>query len=485
MVKIKTLRWYLVYDFYHINICQFIDNFKFDDEWSFIQYKHSNSIVSFGYMNRYPQITGKLSDLTIFHKYTTYKFDTTNNSGYVILSYNPNKLNIPSLQDINITHRNPYTNLCEFKFDFHCLMTILSTMDDVVILDKNINYTRSCILYNQLKIDIVENHLCYTGIKDQDIFIEFCKDLEIMYNNESKKYMDIFDKLKINNTSIKPSNTHLSLSYEVWYKGSRENQREWPNISIQKINPRSIEFPKDSNIYYTPLKDNQYVGLSLRHDDNALLYIPKLYTRDHREISSYLYDYINNTNTYILFQLSSAIKDTVKKYGKICKEYRDITLDDEGIYINYNGEIYLQDINPKVCIYKNKIIGIVNKTFETINFKVQLLDKESRRSMVLNSSTNEWESNPGNKIKGIPSLPYYYKSIIHDYNKMGRLRNGEYMDLTHIGIVDPNDEDIITFPLNPSIELYVGESLETHRLCTFKYKPYVYELRKIITNVIQ
>lgn len=482
MVKFKTLRWYLVFDFYHINLSKFIDNFDFNEDWSYIQYKHSNAIVSFGYMNRYPQITGKMDDLILFHKYTTYRFNIKTNTGYVILSYNPDKLYIPCMKNINIVQRNSYTTLCMFDFDFHCIMTLFSTMEDVVILDKHIHYTRSSILYNQLKIDVVNGHMCYTGFKDQDLFRKFCTDIEILYKKEAKKYIAIFDKLKCNHDSIDSSTTHLALSYEVWYKGSRENQREWPIVSTKVLNDRSIEFPKNSSIYYTPLKENQYVGLSLRHDDNALLYIPKLYARDHRLISSYLYDYIHNTTTYTLFQLSSSVKDTVKKYGKLLKKYRDIKEDDQGIYINYNGDIYLRDIHPNVCIYKNKVIGTVSIKFENIDFKVQLLDKESKRSMVLNKY-DEWENNPGDRIKGIPALPYYYKSIVHDYNKLGRLKNGDYMDLTHIGIVDPNEDDIITFPLKSNLNLYVGTCLETHRLCTFKYKPYVCELRKIITNV--
>ena len=43
------------------------------------------------------------------------------------------------------------------------------------------------------------------------------------------------------------------------------------------------------------------------------------------------------------------------------------------------------------------------------------------------------------------------------------------MDLTHIGIVNPNSTDTITFPYKDK-ELLISTCLETHRLMTFKYQ---------------
>jgi hypothetical protein len=45
----------------------------------------------------------------------------------------------------------------------------------------------------------------------------------------------------------------------------------------------------------------------------------------------------------------------------------------------------------------------------------------------------------------------------------------------HIGIVNQNKDDIITFPVEDLSRLYTADSFETHRLLTFKFTPYVYE----------
>ena len=109
------------------------------------------------------------------------------------------------------------------------------------------------------------------------------------------------------------------------------------------------------------------------------------------------------------------------------------------------------------------------KIKERIKLDAQLLNENNERSMILYKG--EWSLSVGPRIRNVITIPWYYRQIIHDYNKLGRLKEGNIMDLTSIGIVNPDEEDIITWP---NIEnLYQSKTLETHRLITFKYQKYV------------
>jgi hypothetical protein len=467
------LRWYFTFSLHHINVPLFIDRFSFNDDWPFLQLRRSNKIITLGYMNKYPQITGKPADFCLFHKYSVYKIDTKTFTGNVVSSNNE-CVPIPGWDMIEI-HSQPYTIIYRFPFHYHTMMIILSTMEDVDILEyKQIALTKSLILYQHAKIEVIDGILSYSGIDYVDIFRHFCKRIEKIYKEEENRINDLF--IQVSPPDIDPSTTHFALSYEIWYRGSRENQREWPPISTQRINDNSIEFPKNSGIWYTPFL-GYYVGLSKRHDDNIHLYIPKLYKQDHRLRSSYLRDYIDGTEIFKPFSIPLLVKKTIKDHGKLFNNYYDKT-NEACITIGCNGEVMYMDQCATHISYMDKIVGKLFVEMPYINIDAQLLDYHFNRSKIFYNG--EWKNNDGLRINNIITLPWYYRQIVHDYHKLGRLDNGPYMDLIHIGIVDEHGTDRITFPI--SDRLYIARSLETHRLLTFSFKPNVCENYKMDQN---
>lgn len=465
-MSFSILRWYLEYNFNHIDFMRYIDEFQFSHEWPFIQITKGNEIISLGYMNKSPQITGKLSEICIFHRYTIYRINPHSCTGTVIVS---GDAQLPNLR-LNITKNVPYTIKYTFDFDFHTMMVILHSMDDVIILEhKNISLTKSSILYHSIKIEIVQSIFSYTGTEDHDVFNDFCERVKRKYNEESEPYIKLFNQLPP--PTIDPGKTHLALAYDVWYRGSRENQREWPEISTEP-KENSIEFPKKSGIWYTP-PTGKFIGLSLRHDDNIYKYIPRIYIRDQRLYNSYLRDYLDDTTDYEKFSIPTLVKQSIRNYGTLYTQSKLYMETDDVMYINNNGTIMMTYNHPKYIVYVDRIIGSVTRYDIYIEADAQLLDREWNRVKILKD--NKWYESAGPRILGISTLPWYYRQIIHDYNKLGRLKNGPYIDLMHIGIVNIYANDIITFPVEDLSKLYVADSFETHRLLTFKFTPYVYE----------
>lgn len=461
------MKWYLEYKFNHIDILSYVDTFEFNDEWPYIQIVRGNQTVCLGYMDKSPQITGNACDVSIFHKYTVYRIYKASCSGNVIVS---GEASLPGLQ-LDITRKMPYTVKCQFDFDFHTMMVILATMDDVLIFEgTHVALTKASIMYQGMKIEVAQTVLSYTGVERHDFFRDFCHRLYGKYNRESEPIIKMFDILP--DPQVDTAKTHLALAYDIWYRGARENQREWPSISTSPANDRSVEFPKDSGIWYTP-PEGKYVGLSLRHDDNIYKYIPKIYMRDHRLRSSYLKDYLNNTSTFSSFSIPTLVSKSIRNYGNVCSKPRLYQGDSEVLHLNSDGSIMMRYNNPKHIVYNGMVVGVVGKKFDNVYGEVQLLDRGWNRSKVL--ANGIWHESSGHRILDIPALPWYYKQIVHDYNKLGRLTNGPYMDLMHIGIVDAEGKDMITFPVDDISRLYVSPCLQTHHLLTFKFKPYVYE----------
>lgn len=78
------------------------------------------------------------------------------------------------------------------------------------------------------------------------------------------------------------------------------------------------------------------------------------------------------------------------------------------------------------------------------------MDKNNKVSYFFNTKWTFANSLP--KLANVPALPYNYKLIVHDYDKLRRLKEGPIMDLTHTGIVNEHANDIITCP---DIEIYI------------------------------
>jgi hypothetical protein len=479
-MSVSILRWYYEFSFNQIDILKFIDDFAFSEDWPFIQIINGNRTVKLGYMDKSPQITGKPSDVCIFHRYTFYRIDTTTCTGSVVSA---DTASVPGL-DLIITRKTPYTKKYQFEFDFHVMLTIMAQMDDVNIIEhKELALTKTNILYCSLKIEVVHSILSYTGVEHHDVFDEFCAKMEAKYKNESPDLIHLFSLLGGN--GIDPAKTHLALSYDIWYRAARENQRDWPEISTQPLNDRSVEFPKHSNVWYTPPND-KYIGLSLRQDDNVYRYIPRLYVRDHRLHNTYLRDYLDDIHDHDRFALPVTVRAVVKQYGSLYHTYTDYDDTTPALFLEHTGKVMMAHRDAMCIVYKNKVVGsIKDPSYRDQNTyprygDVQLLDHNWRRIKML--VDDEWTDDQGPRLLDIPAIPWYYRQIVHDYNKLGRLVNGPYMDLMHIGIVDPDGTDTITFPVTG--ELYVARTLETRRLMTFRFRPYTYEndITRVITE---
>lgn len=466
-MSFSILRWYLEYDFIHIDLARYLDDFEFSHDWPFVQITRGNQTVTRGYMNKSPQIVGKMSEICIFHKYTVHRIDSQTCTGNVIVS---GDAELPRLK-LNVTKKVPYTMKYTFEFDFHAMMVVLHCMDDVIILEhKSVSLVRASILYHSIKIEVVQTIFSYTGTEDHELFREFCARVLKKYREESPPYLTLFSHLAAPETD--PGKTHLALAYDVWYRGSRENQREWPEISTHPKH-NSIEFPRGSGIWYTP-PAGKFIGLSLRHDDNIYKYIPRIYIRDQRLYNSYLRDYLDGTDDYDTFSIPTLVKQSIRGYGTFFSQARPYTGTHDVMYLNSNGTIMMTYNTPRYIVYVDRIVGAVSKYSIHVDADVQLLDRAWDRVRVLKDGT--WVDSHGPRILGIPTLPWYYRQIVHDYHKLGRLRNGPYMDLMHIGVVDTAANDIITFPVEGGLSrLYVSDALETRRLLTFKFAPYVYE----------
>lgn len=430
---------YIVYfTFRNQNPLLFADNFKLDGEWEVLRINNIKNVEK-SYCNKKPFNQPKENfDIALFRKTRWYYLDFKKCTGFVV-KFSNDPIKIPNLEIIS-QNSEPYV-VCEiFNFDLQILLTLVNSMPNVEIIEKKINERKCVIIHENLIIECSTSFLKYK-YKEQEKFRSFVSELKELYD----EYDDVIGKL-YNIVGIeKKYLSHESLAPKTWYKARRENQQKWPEISTE---PVGLEFPKNSGIYY-PQKN---VGLSKRSDDNNETYIPKLYKTNHsKNDKSFLFQYLNEDNDF-------------KKTEILSNE--DL---ENSIEIDFNGDILCIPKNPLFISRNKKLVGI-NKQYYEIpkNIKGQILGKNNHREYII-TKENEIISNPGFKIKNMLTLPWYYKQIIHDYNKLGRLEFGDICDMSNIGVVDPDSTETITYPVF-SKDLYVGQCLETHRLMTFKHQ---------------
>jgi hypothetical protein len=277
-----------------------------------------------------------------------------------------------------------------------------------------------------------------------------------------------------------PSRTHLSLSYITWYNAKRESQLEWPDIYTKEtvINiHNAIEFPKNSGIYYAA--ENKYIGLALRHDGNKEKYLPKVYIAAHaNNENTILYKYINNISIDTVnepVKVSHLLRSN--KNIKFWSTTKRKPVDPADLYtdFSFDGTPLSTVSNADTAVYRSITIGsLIKKEIYDSEIECQLLNSEGKCIMVL--LDEEWIVHSSPRLRNVISIPYNYKQIVHDYCRLERLDDGPYMDLGHIGIVNERGKDRITFPFRSVLNqnnLYLSKTLETHRLMTFKIKPYV------------
>jgi hypothetical protein len=550
-------QYYVKFTYKPINQLLWVDNFKVDETWQFVNIKNGGRNITRGYMNKSPQLQTSSLPVSIYSCNRFYHFDCEKGVGYAIIS-NPSIPDIPGLNIIE-TEARPYTTVYEAKIDFHIMLTAINIMDeDAIIEAKNPSLTEATIYHQELYIKIYANIISYTGEEESNhkIFKEFCSKICDIYEAEYPRLQKLFDNPAIDKAETDPSDAHFAIAYHTWFRAARENQRNWPAISRNPLSDKSIEFPSGSRHWYSPPKESsQFVGLALRHDDHPEKLIPKLYQTDQRLIeSSQLYYYLRHGTPQPDKKISIPVPVRESfvfslSYTKKCgpttiKEY----VDEPRIDLNYDGSIRVCDMEPKVITFNNWIIGKVNiKSYNYsglspnnedchknelkmpyIKPKAQLLGSDNNRTKILYNDTpcsshatacpagcqkqhehvaapnkdltcalhkqlscsfcqaeradcascakhNEWLKSTGPRIGSIITIPWYYQQIVHDYNKLKRLRDGPIMDLMHIGIVNPDGDDIITFPCGNIEDLYVGITLETHRLSTFKAQALIYD----------
>lgn len=430
-----------------------VDNFIPNNEWEIIRIKDKKTIQK-SYMDRNPVSQPKNNyKIAIYNKN---KWITLNNNkGNTVIS----GVNIPNIPNLKIKEFDltPILSIYKFDFDYHTLITILQNNENVTILEyKRAALTEIKLMYKNMKLYINGALICYRG-KENSKFKIIVREIEEEYkaqNKEIKKLMDMLDHPIVN-----PAKTHKAIAFKTWYNAKRENQREWPLISNKK-EKNGIEFPKYSNIwYYYP---NKYVGLAKRNDINSEKFIPKIYNTNHlNNHNSILYMYLNNIDIKEKIKIPNTVKNDMFKNIKNNGERKS----ENYIEIDYEGKVIEAHKKSDVLIFKNIILK--NYEFEEKEeIKVQILDKDNKRVLILNKN-DEWVKSQGYRIIGIPALPYNYRKIIHDYKKLGRLKEGPIVDLTHIGIVDKLGKDEITFPKTDNI--YISKTLETVRTMSFKY----------------
>lgn len=455
-----TIRWIAKFTYPRLCPLLFVDHFVMNDQWPYIEVVVGNRVVSLGYMDKQPQIEYHQYPLLLFSKYRIFKL--TEEHGQVIVSTQAKEaIAIPGLSFTEITFE-PYTSLVQFPFDFHTMLVIMDTSPEGVILESNTPaLTRATVIYRSLKIDVVEGTLSFSSEKDHPLFYTIAKDLEYRYHLEGAEIRALFDRL--DTPQPPPGRTHFAMDYEVWYRGSRENQRVWPLVQRHPpdLLPGSLFF---HGLWYLPPEGKGYVGLSLRHDDNPHLYIPRCYLKPPAPST---------------FTIPVAVRQTCKRYGALLKAPYASFEGQPYLLVDKRGVIIECSEHPEVMVYNHRIIATLkDKPSFFVSCEAQLLDRHFQRARILIGGV--WQDAPGVRLHGVITIPWYYRQIIHDYHRLGRLRIGPLMDLSHIGIVDPEADDIITFPADTLETLYIAPSLETHRLCTFKYKYGVYESFRLI-----
>lgn len=443
------LEYIISFTFEPINKLIWCDDFKVNEEWPVLRI-NNRRIVQKSYHDKSPYNEPKVDfDIALYSKSRWYCLNTKNNIGTVIKTYNKDVF-IPNLKVIE-KEAKPHVSYVKFKFDLQILGIIINNKEKLEILEKN-------IIKDLIKVRI--DHNSYMEIKNSIIkykgnnhkyFYDLMEEVFENYNMHEKYYKEIYKKLGIKIDY----DCHESMSPLTWHKAKRSNQLIWPEISLKE----GLEFPKNSGIYY---KSDKYVGLAKRNDDNPEIYIPKITNRDHTKYeNSILYKYINDIDIE-----DKKLPDSLNKIFKV-RYKRKMDDNDKVVEIDFNGDIINTDINPEYVMYNGYIICDFDNEIKTYEGKIpkgQILDKNNKRAFII--TDKKIKNCYGYQLRNIITLPWYYKQIVHDYNKLGRLKKGVIMDLTHIGIVKEKENDIITFPYED--ELYIGSCLQTHRLTTFK-----------------
>lgn len=428
-----------------------VDNFKLSDEWEIIRLKKMK-IVQKAFMNRSPYIEPtKEYTIAIYAKNKWYIL----HNGIGKVTTTKKELEIPNLKIIECKFE-PLVAIYKYKFDFHIMMIIINLREDVTVLEfKKVAEKEGIIVYNKIKINVYNELFSYRGDK-HNIFTTFCEEMIKDYNNNKARIEKLFSIFK------KSEHTHKSLAFNIWYKAKRENQQEWPLISNKKqIN--SIEFPLNSGIYY--YHPEKYVGLSKRNDDNEIELIPKIYKTDHsKKENTYLY-YYNKTGKVKNDELIKIPHTLRKNEFKHIKKIK-ILENEKYTEVDYNGEIIETDLKPEYYVYRNIIIQKIKNKIKYEEIEAQLVDENNKRIKTM--INGKWENIKGPKIKDVITIPWNYRQIIHDYNKLQRLKEGNITDISNIGIINENSDDIISWPnIN---DLYISKTIETKRLITFKYQ---------------
>lgn len=454
------------------------DNFDLSMTWPVLVYK-SHVTRTKQYMDRKPFLalpTIVKGDIYLFSKNRWYILDTKNDMGYCVSSSDKLSAEIPHLENVSVICATPYHVIASFDFDFPTMMTIMHLDTEIDILERTHFYGhRSIVLYNSLKVNVYKSVLAYRGSMVDEFYL-FCEYIVDKYLiNASSLYNSIFQYFKPQYSYVYD---HYSLAYSVWYNAKRESQHQWPYISTTYpdsgiLAKNVLEFPIHSGIYYFHPK--YYVHLSIRHDDNKYQYIPKLYTRPYDDgyfVNKVPRDFL----PYTIRNLLTCGIIWPRHKRRLVDKHNDVYID-----LNYNGDILASHPRPKHIVFNGYVIGraTVDPLSDTpvTDISFQVLNSAHKRIMVLIRSSNEWVSSHGCCILGVPVIPYNYKYIVHDYNKLGKLIHvdsyTDASDLNNIGIV-PASETLapISWPVHPDT-LYVSNCLETTRLLTFKYQKYV------------
>lgn len=430
---------YTIYFKYNIeNIFEWCDEFKLNKEWEIIRINKIRNVEK-SYMGKKPyQLTNKEYEIAIFNKNRWIYL----NKGEGIT--NGMTLNIKNL-DYKIIKKEPKTVIFKKNFDFHVMMTVIQSKENIKIVEnKKLSIKEGVLISNKLKMNIYNSIISYRG-KYHNEFKCFCENIYNIYLNEKDEIETLFKKL-----SITDSNTHKSIAYKTWYKAKREIQNEWPNISTVKIE-NGIEFPENSNIWYYG-NNNTKVKLIKRKDDNDEIYIPKLF----KNLS---YD-IENIKLTQLLKNNNELNIKIRKVIKMLE-------DEKHIELNYKGKIISSEEGAEYVSYNGMIIYKLKNKINLDKCEAQILDENNK--VVKIYIDNKWK-NPKNNVPNRNKIiiPHYYKSILYDLKKLNKIENGDYTDLRDIGIVT-NKTKTITWPIK-ELDDYIPYSMETTRLITFKYQ---------------
>lgn len=413
------------------NIYIWCDKFKLNEEWQILKLCGIRSVEKI-YMDRSPYIKPKNKyDIALYTKNKwVYLYEGKGETTSFVTN-----IDIPNLEITSVKSK-PHVMTYKTKFELQAMLITLQKYSNAIVLErKKVSTTKADLIYKEMKLVMYDDIIICKG-EDITEFENNCKEIECMYYKWSGQYNELFSNIE------KPDkNLYMSLAYKTWFRAKRLNQKEWPLISEEKKN-NGIEWK--GVWYYHPTK---IVLLAKRKDDNDETYIPKLY----KEIK------IEPKHT-----LPYSLKIDKYKNTKFQKYWKG----EPCTIINYKGIIIETDIEPKYIVYNNMIIGNTDEKYKNIN-NVQVLNKENKVNALIDEKGKVIQYN-GVKIRNKKSVPWYYRQILHDYNKFNRLEIGEVQDLMHIGIFDKLDKDIITWP--NITDIYVGKAIETQRLITFKWQ---------------